>query len=109
MKNPGFMALQMLKDEQPQAEPEMENPEMMNPASHTLDGSEIYLDRKFFGKECKAGEEIMLRATVADVGSKITLIPQEVVPTDEEEAEGESDQGDEDGQEDNKQNLAKGY
>lgn len=78
------------QEEAPQAVPQAEKPVNINPM--TQQGDEFFLDPMLLGDgpKCKVGEEIMVKAKVQSVGSKIGAVPVEVTKLGAEGQEDES-------------------
>ncbi len=67
------------------ADPAAAGEDMTNPASMSADGDVLFLSKDLFPAGCKEGDEVVIKAQVKSVGSKVGVTATEVT-----EAKGDS-------------------
>ena len=82
-------------DESEDQENEDNAEQMDDPRNQDEDGTCMYLDKGMFGSHVAKGDEVMIRGTVKSLGSKIGVVPDEIVKDHEEQEEGEEEDGSE--------------
>lgn len=63
---------------------EEEGMPMEDPRNSSKDGETLFIDKSMFPGGCKVGDKYEIKGTVASLGSKIGIVPEEVEPYDEQ-------------------------